>query len=127
MIGMANFVRRVYKLKRNSKDVIPKIEGEKDKDWIAMDLGNIALHIFSKKARAHYDLESLWCLGEEYEKRIKSKNDMEDVYKKYLNPEVPLGSIGYDAFVERNFENIREEEEKIPESSDQDNTQKSNL
>lgn len=83
---MAHFVRKVYKLKRQTGDIIPKIEGEKDKDWIAMDMGNIALHIFSKQARAHYDLESLWCLGEEYEKRIKNKNPMEEVYQKYLTP-----------------------------------------
>lgn len=106
MIGMAHFVRRVFKLKRKTNDIIPKIEGEKDKDWIAMDLGNIALHIFSKKARAHYDLESLWCLGDEYEKRIKNKNSMEEVYKKYLNPEVPLGPIGYAAFEDSNNESI---------------------
>lgn len=86
MVGMAHFVRKVYKLKRQTGDIIPKIEGEKDKDWIAMDMGNIALHIFSKQARAHYDLESLWCLGEEYEKRIKNKNPMEEVYQKYLTP-----------------------------------------
>ncbi|XP_076291872.1 ribosomal silencing factor RsfS-like protein, 312 isoform X2 [Lasioglossum baleicum] len=39
MIALATFVRKVYKLKRYETDAIPKIEGEKSKDWIALDLG----------------------------------------------------------------------------------------
>lgn len=85
MIGMAHFVRKMYKLKRQTGDIIPKIEGEKDKNWMAMDLGNIALHIFSKKSREQYDLESLWCLGEEYEKRVKGVTSKENIYQKYFN------------------------------------------
>lgn len=54
MSGIASFVRKVYKLKRNPKDHIPKIEGKECKNWMAMDLGNIALHIFSKQTREHY-------------------------------------------------------------------------
>lgn len=84
MLGMAYFVRKMYKLKRHTGDIIPKIEGEKCRDWIAMDMGNIALHIFSKSAREHYDLESLWCLGEEYEKRIRNKDLKEEMYQEYL-------------------------------------------
>lgn len=85
MLGMAQFVRKVYKMKRQKGDIIPKIEGEKSKDWMALDLGNIALHIFSKGARKEYDLESLWCLGLEYEKRIHRKSASEEIYQKYLN------------------------------------------
>lgn len=39
MLAIAQFVRRLYKKKRNSSDIIPKIEGENSKEWIAMDLG----------------------------------------------------------------------------------------
>lgn len=85
MIGMAEFVRKCYKLKRQRNDILPKIEGEKSKDWMVIDLGNIALHIFTKKSREYYDLESLWCLGEEYEKRIKEVNAREKIYKQYLD------------------------------------------
>jgi ribosome silencing factor RsfS/YbeB/iojap len=84
MIGMAQFVRKCYKLKRRSGDIIPKIEGEQSKDWICMDLGNIALHIFTEESREFYDLESLWCLGEDYEKRIKDKDNREQLYASYL-------------------------------------------
>lgn len=85
MIGMAEFVRQCFKKKRNRGDLLPKIEGEKSKDWIAMDLGNIALHIFTKQSRSFYDLESLWCLGEEYEKQIRNSNRQHDIYQMYLD------------------------------------------
>jgi ribosome silencing factor RsfS/YbeB/iojap len=85
MIGMAEFVRRCYKMKRSKGDRIPKIEGEKCKSWMAMDLGNIALHIFTKQAREFYDLETLWCLGEEYEKKIRGADRKEEIYQMYLD------------------------------------------
>lgn len=86
MVGMAHFVRKMYKLKRTTGDIIPKIEGIKDKNWIAMDLGNIALHIFTRKAREYYDIESLWCLGDEYEQRIKNRHAkaQDELYEEYL-------------------------------------------
>lgn len=39
MKALATFVRKVYKLKKYQIDLIPKIEGENSKDWIALDLG----------------------------------------------------------------------------------------
>lgn len=39
MNALATFVRKVYKLKRYPSDLIPKIEGQKSHDWIALDLG----------------------------------------------------------------------------------------
>jgi len=63
MLGMAEFVRRVYKYKMKPGEIPPMIEGKKSRDWIALDLGNIALHIFSRETRELYDLESLWALG----------------------------------------------------------------
>lgn len=67
MQALAHFTRRVFKQKKHKGDVIPTIEGKSSPDWIAMDLGNIALHIFSKKARPIYDLDSLWALGSKYD------------------------------------------------------------
>lgn len=85
MLGMVHYVRKVFKMKRQTGDIIPKIEGEKSKDWIAMDLGNIALHIFSNDSRKHYDLELLWCCGEDYEKKIKCRDANTEKYQKYIN------------------------------------------
>lgn len=85
MLAMATFVRRVFKKKYDPDrgDRPPKIEGEESKDWIAMDLGNIALHIFSSGAREKYDLESLWCLGRELDPRSNKEHDLLSVLESH--------------------------------------------
>ncbi|XP_049297138.1 uncharacterized protein LOC125771007 [Anopheles funestus] len=94
MRGMAEFVRKVFKMKRKSSDVIPKIEGESSNDWMALDLGNIALHIFSTKAREQYDLESLWSVGSEYDREYnKPSEELVQLFEKhtiYLDDLKPL-------------------------------------
>ncbi|XP_059484952.1 uncharacterized protein LOC132202201 [Neocloeon triangulifer] len=77
-IALAQLVRRVYKRKRNTNDIVPRIEGEADSgkaEWLAMDLGNIILHIFARNAREKYDLESLWSLGSKHDVQSNQKND----------------------------------------------------
>jgi len=72
----ATFVRKLFKLKRRKcKHRIPEIEGFKDKSasWLAMDMDNIALHLFLAQARRHYDVESLWAVGHD-----GSEGDMEE-------------------------------------------------
>ncbi|XP_046999870.1 uncharacterized protein LOC124615792 isoform X1 [Schistocerca americana] len=91
MYATAEFVRRVFKKKRHPHDRIPEIEGKDSKDWIAMDLGNIALHIFSKTARLTYDLESLWSVGAEYDRLSNKKDD--PVVELLLQHSVFLGDI----------------------------------
>lgn len=95
--ALAQFVRKLFKIKRHRGDVLPKIEGERSKMWMAMDLGkilealaalivsiiefsiiisgNIALHIFSEEARLQYDIESLWSVGPEYDKECNKPDD----------------------------------------------------
>ncbi len=36
------------------------IEGYRNAEWILMDYIDLVVHIFSKRARAYYDLERLW-------------------------------------------------------------------
>jgi len=86
MLGIASFVRKVYKMKKNKHDPVPKIEGKGCKNWMAMDLGNIALHVFSKESREYYNLESLWLLGEEYEKRIRriDESQSDSLYQEFF-------------------------------------------
>lgn len=88
MTGMAEYIRRVFKMKRHRGDILPKIEGATGKDWMAMDMGNIALHIFSPAARYNYDLESLWALGAQYDETCNKKEDDKlthlDKYSIYL-------------------------------------------
>lgn len=75
MKAMAEFVRKMFKIKRSKNEVIPKIEGKNSEEWLAMDLGNIALHIFSAKIRKHYDLEMLWSVGPNYDTETNKPDD----------------------------------------------------
>ncbi|XP_055628806.1 uncharacterized protein LOC129770168 isoform X2 [Toxorhynchites rutilus septentrionalis] len=94
MRGVAEFVRKVFKMKRNAGDIIPKIEGENSRDWMAMDLGNIALHIFAESARQQYDLESLWAIGAKYDHECNKPNEpLVDLFERhsiYLKDLKPL-------------------------------------
>jgi len=36
------------------------IEGYRNAEWVVMDYSDLIVHIFSKTARAYYDLERLW-------------------------------------------------------------------
>ncbi|KAI4482685.1 hypothetical protein M0804_008538 [Polistes exclamans] len=97
MTALAEYVRKIFKLKMHKTDIIPKIEGANSADWIALDLGNIALHIFSSKARERFDLELLWSVGSQYDEltnRPEQVNIM-DQYNSFLNlfePENPENS-----------------------------------
>jgi len=77
----ATFVKKMYKLRcqklRGSKsthDRIPRIEGidDKDSEWLAIDLGNIALHCFLHQTRQEYDLETLWGVGPDFKTKGES-------------------------------------------------------
>lgn len=93
MLAIATFVRKLFKIKRNSGEIIPKIEGEKSRKWMALDLGNIALHVFSEDTRLEYNLESLWAIGKEFDTESNKPNDAfvelferHSIYLQDLNP-----------------------------------------
>lgn len=84
IVALAEFIKRVYKKKCNKHDLIPKIEGKNSKEWIALDLGNIALHIFSDDARINYDLETLWAVGSRYDpKSVQQEDPVVELLKHY--------------------------------------------
>ena len=42
-------------------DVTPiRVEGLTDAEWVALDYGDVIVHIFVESAREYYDLEHLW-------------------------------------------------------------------
>lgn len=91
MKAMAEFVRKTYKMKMDYKvDLVPKIEGKNSEEWMAMDLGNIALHIFSAKVRKIYDLEMLWSVGAAYDTQTNKPSD--PIYDLFEQHSVPLTS-----------------------------------
>lgn len=67
MQAAATFVRKLYKIKRDRKGWMPKVEGKDSKEWVALDLGNIALHIMAEDTRQRYDMETLWCVGSKFD------------------------------------------------------------
>lgn len=75
MLATAEFVRKLYKKKRRQNDLLPRIEGKDSHEWIALDLGNIALHIFNSATRKHYDLETLWSVGYHYDDKANAPED----------------------------------------------------
>ena len=76
LFALATFVRKRFKMKnRKPSDLLPKIEGSKNnEDWIALDLGNIALHIFTPVTRQYVDLETLWTVGPQYDDLVNEKD-----------------------------------------------------
>lgn len=84
MSAIAEYVRYLCKRKRYETDRLPKIEGGKSREWIALDMGNIALHIFSAESREVYDLESLWSIGIEYDREFnRPKDPLIELFEKH--------------------------------------------
>lgn len=49
--------------------------------------GNIALHIFTQQERKHYDIETLWSVGAEYDDLINRKDeDYIQLLKQHTHP-----------------------------------------
>ena len=47
-------------VKKTTGEKVYAIDGLRNAQWVAMDYGNIMVHIFLPEARAHYNLETLW-------------------------------------------------------------------
>lgn len=43
-----------------------KIERDTSANWILLDYGDVIVHVFSRTAREHYDLERIWGDAEKY-------------------------------------------------------------
>ena len=54
----------VQKQLKEKGAVIQGIEGEKEGEWVLVDLGDIIVHIMQPSARDYYNLEQLWGAAE---------------------------------------------------------------
>jgi len=94
----SQIIKKLYKKKYiPKKDPVPPIEGEKDKGasgWVAMDLGNIVIHLFIREERKKYDLESLWTVGSKFDNKSQSAPDtLQQLMSSHLADFEPLDSI----------------------------------
>ena len=100
MLATAQFVKKLYKRKRLSSDPVPRIEGRTSKEWIAMDMVNIALHLFDRRAREHYDVDGLWAVGPRYDEKSQpdEENDLLDLNPlAEFTPRSPQAEVNSDA------------------------------
>ncbi|XP_019637437.1 PREDICTED: mitochondrial assembly of ribosomal large subunit protein 1-like [Branchiostoma belcheri] len=70
--SMAQYIIRLHKDRKGAKDKFVTVEGEDCEDWMAIDLGNIALHLMLPETRENYELEKLWTLGSEYDDQTRA-------------------------------------------------------
>jgi len=78
--SVMEYVKKLHKGKKRSKDAHAVIEGLDSEDWLVMDMGNIVLHLFQSHARTHWDLETLWTVGEEFDELVlKGRQKNEDL------------------------------------------------
>jgi ribosomal silencing factor RsfS len=56
-------------------DALPRIITDSGtQGWIALDLGNIVLHLFLQAQRDHFDLEMLWTVGAVFDDLCNTKD-----------------------------------------------------
>ncbi|VDP94224.1 unnamed protein product [Echinostoma caproni] len=96
----AGLIYRILKYKRRSSALgLPKVEGlEGSGDWIAINLGNILLHLFLPSVRMYYNLESLWVAGPRFDEatqlmRSQADSDQSDVQRKDVDWEEILREV----------------------------------
>lgn len=58
LLAITDSIRETVRLETGLKPAM--VDGEKFAHWIAMDYGDIMVHLFIPELRRYYDLEHLW-------------------------------------------------------------------
>jgi ribosome-associated protein len=56
--AIAEEVERVIDLELHVKPI--RVEGLSEAEWVALDYGDVIVHVFDETTREYYDLEHLW-------------------------------------------------------------------
>lgn len=108
MKAIIEFILKLYKLKCAYKDRVPRVEGKGSSEWIALDLGNIALHVFSEEARSKYDLETLWSVGPQFDRETNKPADpLLEMFERsmFLSDLTPASELSANGSNEKNIDN----------------------
>lgn len=57
--------------KRSDEPFLSVIGNEQSTDWKVIDMGRIVLHLMLRETRDKFDIESLWCVGEEHDEKTQ--------------------------------------------------------
>jgi ribosome-associated protein len=56
--SLAQEIERLVDMALNVSPI--RVEGLGDAEWVALDYGDVIIHVFDESAREYYDLEHLW-------------------------------------------------------------------
>ena len=60
-------------------DVMPLgVEGEREAEWVLVDLGDVVVHVMLPRVREFYALERLWTVGDQFPAHLASETADED-------------------------------------------------
>ena len=82
VIASASSTRQAKSLAHNVQEklrglgvAITGVEGEREGEWVLVDLGDIVVHIMLQSTRDYYNLEQLWGAAESRRQTAKPAND----------------------------------------------------